>query len=169
MESTSSRVAFERLLSELIQAAFVQAKPREGRGLQARCRRAHSTGKMPTGTRLICSELPCDSRTMPTNDPHSNPQPDQRDQSASDPFRGASVPSNAQGITVGDPVLYSRRFLRSIGASTGDMPHARGQVTAISQVGRSITLASITWNKPELPDRVNVQNLVRADRIHLDE
>jgi len=69
-----------------------------------------------------------------------------------------------QDIKVGDRVAYSRQFLRSIGCYTGDMPHARGTVTGLVQVG-SVTLADIDWNLPDLPARVIEKNLVLASRL----
>jgi len=69
-----------------------------------------------------------------------------------------------QDIKVGDTVAYSKAFLQSISAYTGDMPQARGKVTALVPVGE-VTLAAIDWNLPDLPARVNVKNLVVASRI----
>jgi len=69
-----------------------------------------------------------------------------------------------QELQVGDTVAYSKAFLQSISAYTGDMPQARGKVTALVPVGE-VTLAAIDWNLPDLPARVNVKNLVLASRI----
>lgn len=61
-------------------------------------------------------------------------------------------------ITVGDRVAYSASFLRSIGALTGMLPHARGLVTHLT-VGKSMTLATINWSDDRIPPRVNTKNL----------
>jgi hypothetical protein len=107
---------------------------------------------------------------MPTPEPNQKPQQVPAD---SRPLHDANIsadapPGRTQAISVGDTVAYSRRFLRSISAFTGEMPRARGRVVAISQLGKDVTLAAVEWNTPELPGRVNVKNLVRADRIHLE-
>jgi hypothetical protein len=70
-----------------------------------------------------------------------------------------------QPIKVGDTVAYSRQFLRSIACHTGDMPRAKGKVTALVPVGKEVTLAEIDWDLPDLPGRVNVKNLCRASSI----
>ena len=46
-----------------------------------------------------------------------------------------------QPIQVGDQVAYSKRFLQSIGAYTGDMPQAKGKVTALKPIGKDVTLS----------------------------
>jgi hypothetical protein len=70
-----------------------------------------------------------------------------------------------QTVKVGDSVAYSKAFLQSISALTGDLPRARGKVTELISVGTDVTLAAIDWNLPDLPARVNVKNLVLASRI----
>ncbi len=70
-----------------------------------------------------------------------------------------------QPIKVGDAVAYSRQFLQSIACHTGDMPRARGRVTALVPVGKEVTLAQIDWDLPDLPGRVNVKNLCRVQTI----
>ncbi|HWY87125.1 MAG TPA: hypothetical protein VNX28_10390 [Gemmataceae bacterium] len=69
-----------------------------------------------------------------------------------------------QPLKVGDKVAYSKAFLQSTGSYTGDIPHARGEVTALISIGET-TLAEITWDKPDLPAKVNVKNLVSVQRI----
>ena len=71
----------------------------------------------------------------------------------------------ARAIQVGDTVAYSAAFLRSIGTYTGDMPRARGTVTALVPVGSHVTLAEIDWDLPDLPTRVNVKNLCHVHGI----
>ncbi len=65
------------------------------------------------------------------------------------------------GLKVGDHVAYSVTFLRSIGTYTGDMPHAKGEVTGLVPLGET-TLAEVAWDRAELPARVNVNNLCRV-------
>lgn len=62
--------------------------------------------------------------------------------------------------SIGDRVRYKAAFLRSIGAYTGDMGHARGVVKGTILLGAHTTLAVIGWDL-DVPDRVNVANLER--------
>lgn len=67
-------------------------------------------------------------------------------------------PSNPNPLAIGDRVAYSRSFLRSIGAFTGEMPHARGEIKKLTPLGET-TLAEVEWKDAELPPpRVNVAN-----------
>jgi len=68
-------------------------------------------------------------------------------------------------VKVGDTVAYSRQFLQSISCYTGDMPRAKGKVTALVPVGKEVTLAEIEWDLPDLPARVNIKNLCRVNSI----
>ena len=61
-------------------------------------------------------------------------------------------------IKIGDRVAYSAQWLRSIGCCTGDLPAARGVVTAIQQLG-SLQLATVDWGTDEIPARAAVCNL----------
>lgn len=63
-------------------------------------------------------------------------------------------------IQVGDQVMYSKKWLQSIGEFTGTFPFARGTVTELKPLG-GITLAVIDWgkDKDEVPGKVNVKNL----------
>ena len=65
-------------------------------------------------------------------------------------------------VKAGDEVCYSAAFLRSVGAYTGDMPHARGVVTGVETLGGEIVLANVTWDIEGLPERVNVKSLSRV-------
>ena len=67
--------------------------------------------------------------------------------------------AKTQPIKIGDKVAYSKAFLKSIGAHTGDLPFARGTVTGIVELSKDLHLAEIDWGNPEVPDRVNVRNL----------
>jgi hypothetical protein len=61
---------------------------------------------------------------------------------------------------VGDKVAYSSNWLRSVGAYTGDLGHARGVITELDGT-MSFVLARIKWNLPDIPERVNVKNLIK--------
>lgn len=74
-----------------------------------------------------------------------------------------------QSIMVGDVVGYSKHFLQSAGQYTGDVPFARGKVTALLQLGSETMLAEIDWDKPDLPPRVNIKNLSTIRQIQLGE
>ena len=65
-------------------------------------------------------------------------------------------------IKIGDRVGYRVRFLRSIGECHGEMAHARGVVTELERYTGGLTLASITWDQGDWPDRANVKNLARV-------
>jgi hypothetical protein len=65
-------------------------------------------------------------------------------------------------LTVGDIVAYSKAFLQSIGAYTGDMPQAKGKLTGLVPVGRELILAEVSWDRAELPSRVNIKSLCRV-------
>lgn len=79
--------------------------------------------------------------------------------------------SNSHGaddsIAVGDRVAYSTHFLKSTGEHTGPIPFARGIVKDVRKIG-GIRLATVEWDTPEAPEQVNVFNLVRVDRMHLE-
>lgn len=74
-----------------------------------------------------------------------------------------------QKISVGDTVGYRKAFLQSTGQYTGDVPFARGKVTALLPLGDDTTLAEIDWDRDGLPPRVNVKNLSTIKRIQLGE
>ena len=77
--------------------------------------------------------------------------------------------TRSQPIQVGDIVGYSKAFLQSTGQYTGDAPFARGKVISLHPLGTETILAEIEWDKPDIPDRVNVKNLVTARQITLGE
>ena len=66
-----------------------------------------------------------------------------------------------KGISVGDQVRYSRNWLQLTSTFTGDLPRAKGTVTAIKDYG-STKIATIEWDKPDLPEKVNVANLSKV-------
>jgi hypothetical protein len=77
--------------------------------------------------------------------------------------------NRTQPIEVGDTVAYSKDFLLSVGQFTGDAPHARGKVTGLLRVSLEVTLAQIDWDRPGLPTRVNIRNLINTKGITLGE
>jgi hypothetical protein len=62
----------------------------------------------------------------------------------------------------GARVKYRAEFLRSIGCYTGALPFARGTITALVNLGSQTTLADVAWDRPGVPGRVNVANLMPA-------
>ena len=65
-------------------------------------------------------------------------------------------------VRVGDTMPYSGASLQSIGAYTGNMPHAKGQLTDSVLVGRDLLFAKVAWDRAELPARVNARNLCQV-------
>jgi hypothetical protein len=66
-------------------------------------------------------------------------------------------------IAVGDWVQYRAAFLRSTGMYTGDVPRAKGIVTALTPFGGAgNALATIEWDIPGIPERVLTPNLKRV-------
>lgn len=65
-------------------------------------------------------------------------------------------------VRVGDFVRYSSDWCRSVGALTGDIPFARGEVIEITRVTETLDLARVKWDQPDIPERVNVKNLERC-------
>lgn len=76
--------------------------------------------------------------------------------------------NRTKAVSVGDKVCYSRQFLQSTGQQTGDVPFARGTVTAITKLGETM-LAEIEWNQQDLPNRVNVANLSKVTQKGIQE
>jgi hypothetical protein len=81
--------------------------------------------------------------------------------------KGARTSVNPPSLMVGDIVKYSRAFLQSTGMYTGSVPHATGKIINLSGT-KDFILATIEWNDPDLPKRVNVKNLVLKSRLHLE-
>ena len=68
-------------------------------------------------------------------------------------------------ISVGERVQYKAAFCRSIGAYTGAIPFARGEVVQIKSLSQETRLAGMKWDgdySGELPKWVNVANLVQV-------
>lgn len=64
----------------------------------------------------------------------------------------------------GDKVGYSRKWLKSIGAVTGDLPRAKGIIQEIKDLG-SLKIATVKWDLPDIPERVNVKNLAKIGSV----
>jgi len=91
------------------------------------------------------------------------------DEALEDANRPAGMPHqimhNPRGgkIAVGDRVQYRAEFLRSTGMYTGDVPRAKGIVTALTPFGGAgNALATIEWDIPGIPERVLTPNLKRV-------
>jgi hypothetical protein len=73
-------------------------------------------------------------------------------------------------IKVGDRVAFSHARLRSSGQVTDWALFARGTVTRVDDFGGDfsprLSVATVAWGDHE-PTRVNVNDLVREDHIHL--
>jgi hypothetical protein len=65
-------------------------------------------------------------------------------------------------LKVGDRVAYSRAFCQDTGQQTGDIPFARGVIESFESIGET-ALAIINWNDPNIPEKVNVKNLVNMN------
>jgi hypothetical protein len=70
-------------------------------------------------------------------------------------------------LKVGERVAYARHWLKSCGFVTGDIPFARGVVTAIRELNGVPKLVSVAWDNSELgPAMVLISNLVRVSEMH---
>jgi len=71
-------------------------------------------------------------------------------------------------ISKGTRVAYSRTFLNSTAQHAGWAPFARGRVVKIDGHRRGgLRLATVLWDDKRTT-YVNVLNLVREDRLHLE-
>lgn len=68
-------------------------------------------------------------------------------------------------INIGSYVKYSKNWLKSTGNYTGNLPRGIGRVINIEKLGKDLQLAIIQWNYKDIPDKVNVKNLILADKI----
>jgi hypothetical protein len=68
----------------------------------------------------------------------------------------------------GDRVQYTRQWLRSTGQLAGDIPHAKGRIISLSPVSNGLDIATIEWDRPNIPAKVLTSNLVRMDRIQFE-
>lgn len=67
-------------------------------------------------------------------------------------------------INQGDQIRYSATFLRSIGERTGPTASAVGTVQAIKRITPQVSVATIQWNTPGMPEKALVKNLTRRDQ-----
>lgn len=67
----------------------------------------------------------------------------------------------------GDRVCFSRAFLRNTGQFTGRVPFLTGHIVSLENLGSDLVIAFIHW-EDDVYGRVNVHNLIRADRKHLE-
>lgn len=67
----------------------------------------------------------------------------------------------------GDRVCFSRAFLRNTGQFTGRVPFAVGYIVSLKDLGDDLVIAFVHWEDGVLGP-VNVHNLIRADRKHLE-
>lgn len=65
-------------------------------------------------------------------------------------------------IEIGDTIAYAQPFLDRHSRYPSALPAARGTVTALHRLQNGSILADIEWNKPHLPKRVNIKNLMRV-------
>ena len=66
-------------------------------------------------------------------------------------------------LNASDKVAYSVQFLKSIGESpTGDLCHCRGEIISIKEYSKKLAVASVKWDNPEIPQKVNVYNLAKV-------
>lgn len=68
-------------------------------------------------------------------------------------------------MKIGDKVKYSAKFLKSIGVYSGDMCFCEGVIKSIKTHGSSFTLATIDWKNPEIPETVNIKNLIIKGKV----
>lgn len=75
-----------------------------------------------------------------------------------------------QKLTVGDRVMFSKHFLRSTGQTTGEVPFAEGTIISICSFGKHSTMlmAYVNWNNPNIPNKINLNNLVRMGTLEID-
>lgn len=72
----------------------------------------------------------------------------------------SAQPQRPHAFQAGDTVAYSKSFLARQNKCLAEMPIARGKVVALHTLRSGSILADIEWDKPGLPKRVNVKNLV---------
>lgn len=69
--------------------------------------------------------------------------------------------SRTPKFAVGDRVAYSVQWLRSVGMSHTYAARARGEITALKPFSGA-SLATITWDTPDVPERVLTANLAKV-------
>lgn len=71
-------------------------------------------------------------------------------------------------MKVGDKVMYSKKWLQSVGVYSGYLPFAKGVIEAIKTVG-SLTIADVRFNHEDRCTSVNVANLTRKEDIPFED
>jgi hypothetical protein len=71
-------------------------------------------------------------------------------------------------MNIGDKVCYSRKWLKNTGQHTGEFPFARGIITHLTTFKYS-TIATIEWDNPDIPKKVNVKNLSKISKRGIEE
>ena len=66
-----------------------------------------------------------------------------------------------QKLKINDKVGYSSRWLKSCGIYTGNLPRAKGIITGIQFLGKELQIATVSWDLPDVPTKINVKNLAR--------
>lgn len=68
-------------------------------------------------------------------------------------------------LAIGDHVAYSADFLRSICCYTGDIPAARGIITALKPLGTRVTIATVEWDREDIPAKVITTNIAKVGSL----
>jgi hypothetical protein len=81
------------------------------------------------------------------------------------------IPSTAPHcrIEIGDTIAYTRAFVDRHSRYPNALPAARGTVKALHRLQNGSILADIEWNKPHLPKRVNIKNLMKVNPPRIGE
>lgn len=66
-----------------------------------------------------------------------------------------------KALAVGDTVAFKADFVRNVIGLAGEFSRVKGTITALTPPGRPYTLATVKWDNPECPKKVNVKNLCR--------
>jgi len=68
-------------------------------------------------------------------------------------------------IKIGDKVGMSRKWLKSVGCLTGDIPRAIGIVKSITVYSPSLSVAEVEWDNQK-PGKLNVKNLAKVGTVN---
>jgi hypothetical protein len=72
-------------------------------------------------------------------------------------------------MKIGDKVAFSKQWLQSTSQYAGDIPHARGKITELVNITDELIVATVAWDKFDIPAKVNIKNLVLVERLPYDE
>lgn len=70
-------------------------------------------------------------------------------------------------VQIGDTVRFTRQWLRENDRTGTDLAKTKGTVTAI-QDEDGYRLATVEWDKPDIPDLVNVLNLSKEKQRQVE-